>query len=343
MTKRIAACCLFFTCLLRAEPVELRLPTDNHHLLTGEPELFYMYVDRTFEGETSKPWEGGSFGYVRSPIRVSGQVVMTRFHEGVDIAPVKRDRAGNPLDLVSAIAEGTVMHTSSVAGRSNYGKYVVVEHDWENSRVYSLYAHLAEITAQPGDPVKAGSVLGRMGYTGAGLNRTRAHVHLELGFMMSPNYEGWHKSNFGSANYHGNFNGMNIAGVDVASFFLEKQRNPGLTFSQFVLTRPLQFKVTVPGGSVEPEFLARYPWMKRGNLPGAVSWEIGFAATGHAVSFTPSTRSVTAPVVTHLRPSEIDQRWLTRGLVRGVGKNAALSSGGKQMVSLVLDDFPMAK
>ncbi len=340
---RTAACFLTFASLLRAEPAELSLPTENHHLLTGEPELFYMYVDRTFEGETSKPWEGGAFGYVRSPIRVGGQVVMTRFHEGIDISPVKRDKAGNPLDLVSAIADGTVVHASMVSGRSNYGKYVVVEHDWENSKVYSLYAHLAEITAQPGDPVKVGSVLGRMGYTGAGLNRTRAHVHLELGFMMSPNYQGWHDSNFGSANYHGNFNGMNIAGVDIASFFLEKEQNPELTFSQFVLSRPLQFKVTVPGGSVDPEFLVRYPWMKRGEVPDAVSWEIGFAATGHAVSFTPSTRPVTAPVVTHLRPSEIDQRWLTRGLVRGVGAKAALSSGGKQMVSLVMDDFPMPK
>ena len=196
-----------------------------------------MYVDRTFEGETTQPWEGGSFGYVRSPIRVGGHVVMSRFHEGVDIAPVKRDKAGNPLDLVMSISDGKVVHTSSISGRSNYGKYVVVEHNWDSSKVVSLYAHLAEITVNPGDSVKTGSVLGRMGYTGAGLNRTRAHVHLEVGLVMSMQYAGWHKVNFGSMNYHGNYNGMNIAGVDVASLFLEHEKNPNLSFSEFVLSR----------------------------------------------------------------------------------------------------------
>lgn len=326
---------------LAAQAIDLRLPTENHHLLTGEPEKFYMYVDRNFEGEVSQPWEGGAYGYVRSPIRVGNTVVMSRFHEGIDIAPVKRDKAGNPLDLVMAISDGKVVHVSPVAGRSNYGKYVVVEHDWDDSKVISLYAHLAEITVQIGDPVKVGSVLGRMGYTGVGLNRTRAHVHLEIGLVSSMNYDGWHKQNFGSPNYHGNYNGMNIAGVDVAAFFLEHQKNPSLTISQFVLSQPMQFKVTVPATAKEPEFLTRHPWMKRGEVEGAVSWEIGFSATGHAIAFQPSTRQVSSPIVTHLRPSEIPQQWLTRGLLRGVGKNATLSPGGKRMVDLVMDTFPM--
>lgn len=338
---RLLTCVVALSAGAFAAPLDLRLPTENSHLFTGEPEKFYMYVDRTFEGETTQPWEGGAFGYVRSPIRVGGQVVMSRFHEGVDIAPVKRDKAGNPLDLVMSISDGKVVHVSPIAGRSNYGKYVVVEHDWDNSKVVSLYAHLAEITVNPGDTVKAGSVLGRMGYTGAGLNRTRAHVHLEVGLVMSEHYAGWHKTNFGNANYHGNYNGMNIAGVDVAAFFLEHKQNPELTFSQFVLSRPMQFKVTVPASDKEPEFLTRHPWMKRGAVPGAVSWEIGFAATGHAISFAPSIRPVAGPVVTHLRPSDIPQRWLTRGLLTGEGKNTTLSHGGKSMVSLVMDDFPM--
>lgn len=326
-----------------AEPLQVALPTENQHLFSGQPEKFYMYVDRNFEGETSQPWEGGSFGYVRSPIRVSGKVVMSRFHEGVDIAPVKRDKAGNPLDLVMSIAEGKVVHVNGVSGRSNYGKYVVVEHDWENSKVCSLYAHLAEITVVPGDAVKMGSVLGRMGYTGVGLNRTRAHVHLELCLSMSMKYEGWHKQNFGSPNYHGNYNGMNLAGVDVASFFKEHRENPGLTFSEFVLSRPMQFKVAVPAGSGEPEFLTRYPWMRRPGPADPSSWEIGFAATGHAISFTPSERVVKEPIVTHLRPAEISQRWLTRGLLQGEGNKVSLSHGGRNMVALVMDDFPPAE
>ena len=92
--------------------VDLQLPTENHHLFTGEPEKFYMYVDRIFEGETTKPWEGGSFGFVRTPLRVGKDVVLTKFHEGIDIQPAKRDKAGNPLDLVMSITGGM---TSSMA------------------------------------------------------------------------------------------------------------------------------------------------------------------------------------------------------------------------------------
>lgn len=342
MISKIGLVLLAAAFFLRAETLEVALPTENQHLFSGKPEKFYMYVDRNFEGEATQSWEGGSFGYVRSPIRVGGKVVMSRFHEGIDIAPVKRDKAGNPLDLIMSIADGTVVHVSEVAGRSNYGKYVVVEHDWENSKVCSLYAHLAQTTVKPGDPVKMGSVLGQMGYTGVGLNRTRAHVHLELGLLMSRSYEGWHRQNFGTANYHGNYNGMNIAGVDVASFFEEHKKDPELTFSEFVLSRPMQFKVAVPAGEGDPEFLTRYPWMRRPGPANPSSWEIGFAATGHVISFTPSEREVEEPVVTHLRPAEISQYWLTRGLLQGEGSKVTLSPGGRSMVALVMDDFPPA-
>ena len=322
-----------------ATPVQIQLPTENHYLFSKQPEKFYMYVDRNVDGVATTPWQGGAFGYTRSPIKVGGKTVMSRFHEGIDISPIKRDKAGNPLDLITSIADGTVMHTSTVSGRSNYGKYVVVKHDWEGSEVLSLYAHLAEITVQPGDKVRMGGVLGRMGYTGVGINRTRAHVHLELGFMMSPNYEVWHKENFGSPNFHGPFNGMNIAGVNVALFFVEHKKNPALKFSEFVLRQPLQFKVTVPATNGVPEFFKRYPWMQRGDLSGVPSYEIGFAATGHAVSISPGSRTVSEPIVSHVRPSNIPQRYLTRGLLTGEGNSVKLSSGGKRMLSLVMDSF----
>lgn len=328
---------------LKAQALELVLPTENDHLFSGQLDRFYMYVDRTFEGEVTKPWEGGSFGFVRTPIRVNGDVVLTKFHEGIDIAPIKRDKAGNPLDLVMSISGGKVVHASDIAGRSNYGRYVVVEHEWEKSKVYSLYAHLGEITVQVGDAVKAGSVLGRMGYTGAGINRTRAHLHLELGFMMSLRYEDWHKQNFASPNYHTNFNGINLAGVDIASFFLAHRENPNLSFSEFVMSRPVQFKVAVPAGKAEPEFLVRYPWMKRAGDATVNSWDIGFTATGHVVSFTPSSRVVNQPTVSHIRPAEMNQSYLTRGLISGNGNQVSLTRDGSRLVALILDDFPVAQ
>ena len=332
----------FAAALPAAAGIDLRLPTENHHLFTGEHERFYMYVDRTFEGVVSKPWEGGAYGYVRNAARINGEVILTKFHEGIDISPVNRDKAGNPLDLVCSIADGRVVHISPVAGRSNYGKYVVVEHRWENSPVVSLYAHLAEVTCQPGDVVNAGSVLGRMGYTGAGINRTRAHLHLELGLVMSERYDDWHAKYFGSRNHHGNYNGMNINGADVAGFFLAHKENPELAFSEFVASKQAYFKVTVPVKTGEiPDIVNRYPWICRGNPQGATSWDISFAATGFPIAFTPGTKQVEKPVVTAVRPSAIPHRYLTRNLITGQDNRATLTRGGEQLVSLLMDDFPV--
>ena len=327
--------------LVQAAPGDLVLPTENRHLLSGEPEKFYMYVDRTFEGETSKPWEGGSFGYVRTPVRVNGEVVYRQFHEGIDIAPVKRDKAGNPLDLVSSISAGTVVHVSGVAGRSNYGKYVVVEHRWEDSPVVSLYAHLADITCKVGDEVKAGGLLGRMGYTGAGINRTRAHLHLELGLLMSTRYEDWHRATGKGLNHHGNYNGMNFAGADVAGYFLACQKDPGLKFSDYVTRTPVHFKVAVPGGSV-PDLVRRYPWLLAAPQPEgmeAAAWEISLSATGLPVRVAASDVKVEGPVLTQIRPSEVPHRFLTRNLVTGEGHKASLTQGGEELVALLTDAF----
>ena len=328
-----------------AEPVDLRLPTENRYLFEGQPEKFYMWVDRTFEGVATKPWEGGSFGFVRTPVKVNGKVVLRQFHEGIDIAPVKRDKAGNPLDLVSSIADGMVVHTSPVAGRSNYGKYVVVAHDWDGSKVFSLYAHLADITCKPGDPVKAGGLLGRMGYTGAGINRTRAHVHLELALMLSSRYDDWGSATGKGINHHGNYNGMNLAGADVAGYFLARQKTPGLRFSEFVTSTPVYFKVAVPA-SPTPDLLTRYPWLKQASAASQqpadspASWEISFSATGLPTRITPSLRKVEAPVITQVRPSDIPHRFLTRYLVNGEGSTATLSNGALELVNLLTGSFP---
>ena len=321
--------------------LDLRLPTANHHLFTDEPDQFYMYVDRTFEGQVSKAWEGGTFGLVRNAMRIGDQVICTKFHEGIDICPLTRDSAGNPLDPVSSIADGHVVYTSPIAGRSNYGKYVVVEHTWDNSAFYSLYAHLAEITCNPGDPVTAGSVLGRMGYTGAGLNRARAHVHLEITMLVNQHYEEWHKGSGGGTNNHGLFNGMNLTGFDAARLFLAQKANPELRISDYIATIPVCFKVTVPAKGT-PDIVTRYPWICHGSAEGAASWEISFSATGLPVAFTPGQRRVDAPVVTAILPSTIPQRYLTRNLVTGTQNTAALTPSGKQWVALLTDDFPVA-
>ncbi|WP_353565958.1 M23 family metallopeptidase [Haloferula sargassicola] len=317
------------------------LPTANDHLFRNEPDKFYMWVDRTFEGETTRPWEGGAWGLVRNPVRVDDQVYMLRFHEGIDIAPVKRDKAGNPLDLVMAIADGTVVHVSDVPGHSNYGRYIVIGHPVtpQGHAVYSLYAHLAKATVKVGDPVTKGSVIGQMGYTGVGINRTRAHTHLELGLMMSDQFEGWFRRYCGGTNFHGNYNGLNLIGMDVAKFLKAHHENPALTIPTFVRSEPAYFKVTVPRkGTLD--FAERNPWLAYGSLTAdGPSWEISFTALGLPTGIAVSQRKVDKPIVSAVRDSQEPHRYATRGLLTGKGSSATLASNGRKLVDLVTGNF----
>src|SRR5881392_202355 len=133
--------------------LDLVLPTDNDALFSGGGPAFYQYIERDFKGVKSTPWEGGQYGFVRDPIETSAGIVYTRFHEGIDIKPLRRDARNEPLDEVRAIADGKVVHTNLVPGYSNYGNYVVIEHRWAGSNYYSLYGHLSSIAVQPGDSV----------------------------------------------------------------------------------------------------------------------------------------------------------------------------------------------
>lgn len=342
LTRFVLPTLLLAVSPLLAAPEDIRLPTANVYLLEGQPEKFYQYIDRDFEGQQTKAWEGGGYGFVRNPARINGQIVMCKFHEGIDIAPMERDKAGNPLDIVNSISDGTVAYINAVAGASNYGKYVVVEHRWDGSPVYSIYAHLSEITCKVGDPVKMGSPLARMGFTGVGIDKTRAHVHLEIVLKLSDRYEDWSRSIGGAKNAHGNFNGQNFSGVDAAKFFLERQKDPSLTFNAFVASTPIHFKVTVPSKGIIPEFPRRYNWMVHGDADKAKSWEISFSATGQPVAYNASERVVTEPTITYLKSSTIPHQYLTRGLVKGEGSTGSLTASGRQLVSLVSDDFPAA-
>src|SRR5690606_30121699 len=106
---------LLFSLEVDAGPLGLVLPTDNDAIFSNDPSKFYMYTDRNFEGVKSQPWEGGTYGFSRNPRRTGIGLVYTRIHEGIDIAPVRRDASGEPLDDVYSIAQGTVVYVCDSA------------------------------------------------------------------------------------------------------------------------------------------------------------------------------------------------------------------------------------
>jgi murein DD-endopeptidase MepM/ murein hydrolase activator NlpD len=324
--------------LAQHEIVDLALPTDNDALFRGDGPAFYQHIERDYHGEKSWPWQGGQYGFVRDPIETAAGIIYTRFHEGIDIRPLRRDERGEPLDEIRAIAAGKVVHTNHVPGYSNYGKYIVIEHRWDGSPYYSLYGHLSSIRVQSGQEVKKGEPIAVMGHTGAGLNQERAHVHLELNLMLSRNFEVWHDHFFkDDPNHNGIYNGINLTGSNIAKLYLKLQKNPSLTIAEFLGGEDTFYKVTLPA-SQDFELPKRYPWMlkARGNGETPLSWEVSFTQTGLPIKIEPSKTEVNGPQLSYVKKSEVDYKYLTHDIVAGRGKNAHLSESGRNFMRLLI-------
>jgi murein DD-endopeptidase MepM/ murein hydrolase activator NlpD len=97
----------------------------------------------------------------------------TRLHTGTDLGAA----LGTP---VLAALTGRVILSDFFGG---YGLAVALEHNAGAQQ--TLYAHLSEIFVKPGDIVKQGTVIGRVGSTG---NSTGPHLHFEVRQQTT---EGW--------------------------------------------------------------------------------------------------------------------------------------------------------
>ena len=327
---------LLCACLCAAwgaqDPV-FRPPTDNHALFEGRMDDFYMYCDRTFEGEATKPWEAGAYGMVRNPFRAGdGSVMFSRLHEGIDIKPLRRDAAGEPLDEVRPMAPGRVVHASAVPRNSNYGNYVVVAHDTPDGTIYTLYAHLSKVCCSVGQQVGTGNVLGIMGHTGAGLNRERSHVHVEVCLLLNTAYD-----QLGDPlNKHGIYNGMNLAGMNAADFLLACRDGAPISIKTYLDSLPEHYRVRVPCvGTMD--LLRRHPFLYKGDWNTRPrSLEIAFTAEGVPLAVYPGTEPASAPVLVSCKPMPTAQQNCTVNRVKNSSKDAALTVSGIKYVNNML-------
>ncbi len=93
-----------------------------------------------------------------------------KYHYGIDL----RLSIG---DSIVCSFDGMVRVAKRIA---SYGNYVVVRHF---NGLETVYAHLSRILVQPGDLVKAGSLIGLGGNTG---RSTGPHLHYELRYLGQP-------------------------------------------------------------------------------------------------------------------------------------------------------------
>jgi murein DD-endopeptidase MepM/ murein hydrolase activator NlpD len=270
--------CLLFLVAWASAEATLIWPTPNPAFQEGRP--IESYVQPTVSGNP----ESGLFGCVRN----NG----TRFHEGLDLFPVKRDRRGEALDPVYAVLPGRVVYASRVAGHSSYGRYVVVEHDGEVPSYHTLYAHLANVAdgIVPGARVEAGTVLGIMGRSASyRIPRQRAHVHFEIGFRLTDDFEAWfERQRFGSENQHGIWNGMNLVSVDPLEFYEAIRRGEANNLYEHLRRLPTVARIRVYSRQI-PDFVRNYPALVTKPFEGRmiVAWDIAFTQYGVPKEWTP--------------------------------------------------------
>ncbi len=103
---------------------------------------------------------GSSFGIRYHPI-----LKVVRPHEGIDLTAPR----GTP---IYATADGKVIQAGYRAG--GFGKKILLDHGYGYR---SLYGHCDEVLVKPGQTVKRGEVIGRVGSTG--LSKS-PHLHYEV-------------------------------------------------------------------------------------------------------------------------------------------------------------------
>jgi len=143
---------------LQSRLLDVRKSVDRRNALaTATPSLWPV-----------NGWITSTMGYRQDPITGDSD-----FHPGLDIAG---DR-GEPVHVTAA---GTVRESGYQTG---YGNIVTVDHGFG---LQTRYGHLLSYSVKPGDTVKRGDVIGRVGATG---RATGYHLHYEVlanGRLLNP-------------------------------------------------------------------------------------------------------------------------------------------------------------
>ena len=264
-------------------------PTPNTAFSEGKPP--HTFIQPTERGTV----KSGLFGCVRND--------GTRFHEGIDLNAVSRTGKGEAADPIFAVMDGRVVYINRSAGKSSYGRYLVIEHVASEPAVHSLYAHLNEFRAglKKGMRVKAGDVLGTMGRSAGGyrIPRKRVHLHFEMGLRLTDDFQKWYGGrSFDEPNDHGIWNGQNLLGFDPLGYYRKYKEGEIKQPRQFLIGIPTAFTVRVESNII-PDFIRRYPELLTHPLPssGVVAWDIDFSSYGLPKRWSPIGSSVARETV----------------------------------------------
>ena len=315
-----------------AGPV-FQFPTANRELLNDGGEANFFTATNP-----ERPGTRGAFGCVRN----SG----TRLHEGIDIKCLKRDDDGEPIDTVMASRSGKVVHINRNISASNYGKYVVLIHELGDLPIYTLYAHLRSVdeALNVDDLVNAGTplgLLGRTSNTGEGISRERAHLHFEIGVQVNTKFNQWFDRWYKDGNnFHGDWNGMNLQGLDAAEILKRANAGPFDILehlkSESVLCRLIIF-------CEDFDWLKRFPQLVDDVDPESEemiqAWEVDLNFNGIPVRMVPVRIEVQSGGAKY-RILQVDEKVLKKhpcsGLIFRKGQQWVFTGKGQRAMDLLL-------
>ena len=271
MFSRFSICLILVSVITSAQA--LVWPTANTAFVEGKG--IESFVQATVSGNPTS----GLYGCVRN----DGE----KFHEGLDLFGLKRGKDFEALDSIYSVLPGRVVYINEASSRSSYGRSLVIEHKDIGVTFYSLYAHLHSVdpSVHLGSQLKEGQRIARMGRTAGGytIPKERAHLHFELGLKLSDNFQSWYDSkDFDSKNWHSNWNGMNLIGVDPLDFYKAVQAGSIRSFAEYLGQLKARVKVQVRFNGT-PSFLAENSkFLKNHSLKDSeiVGWNLTFSKYG---------------------------------------------------------------
>ncbi|WP_309005282.1 M23 family metallopeptidase [Pelagicoccus sp. SDUM812005] len=246
----------------------------------------------------------GLFGCVRNDGR--------RFHEGLDLKAMTRDRRNEATDPIFAFDGGIVRYVNTVAGNSSYGRYLVIEHPQIAPGFISLYAHLSKVDAgiAEGVSVEGGQRIAVMGRSAGGYSipRSRAHLHFELGFWLGPDFQKWYDQQpYDSENEHGSYNGMNIVGLDAWALCGALRRGEAQDAWEYLMSEQIAVEAFVRDTAI-PDLLKVNPNLMHNDVipPDHAGWRVELTWYGLPTRFKALT----------VAEMEGYERWLTVDALR---------------------------
>lgn len=138
---------------------------DQLKVAAGEQKEKIAHIPSVMPINVADYTMSSGYGYRSDPVYGT-----TKFHAGLDFAA----NMGTP---VFATGDGVV---ASADRRSGYGNCIDISHGYN---YLTRYAHLSEILVRPGQNVKRGDLIGKVGSTG---KSTGPHLHYEVRFKDEP-------------------------------------------------------------------------------------------------------------------------------------------------------------